>query len=123
MKYIKTFLESKEPDYRFEKVAGKTMFKPAFGAKKGTTDFYQIKLNDKSLSEIEVNPSGHKGKPEIMSAFSDLKKHGLGQIMVKKILDIYLEDEVYVKVTKDSKSFWEKIGAIQDEDDIYKFIK
>ena len=41
MKYIKTFLESKEPDYKFEKVA-KTMLKPSFGAKKGTTDFYQI---------------------------------------------------------------------------------
>lgn len=122
MKYIKTFLESKEPDYKFEKVA-KTMLKPSFGAKKGTTDFYQIKSDGKPLAEIEVNPNGYNGKPEIMSAFSDLKSKGLGKLMVEKVLDIYLKDEVYVKVTKDSKPFWEKMGAIQVKDDMYRFTK
>jgi len=123
MKYIKTFLENKTLNYKFEKVTDKTMLKPSFGAKKGTTDFYQIKLDDKPLSEIEVNPNGYNGKPEIMSAFSDIKSQGLGKLMVEKILDIYLKDEVYVKVTKDSRSFWEKMGAKKVEDDMYKFTK
>jgi len=98
----------------------KTIFKPSFGAKKGETDFYQLRLDGKPIVEIEVNPNSKYGKPEIMSAFSDMRGKGLGEYLTKKILDIYLEDEVFVRCTKDSKKFWQKCGAtVVDPSDSY----
>ena len=44
----------------------------------------------------------------------------------KKVLDIYLEDEVFVRCTKDSKKFWQRVGAtVVDPSDPYllHFIK
>ena len=117
MKYLKTFESYIDTDLisevEFYKVpnGSKTLFKPSFGAKKGETDFYQLRLEGKPIVEIEVNPNSNYGKPEIMSAFSDIRGKGLGEYLVKKVLDIYLEDEVFVRVTKDSKKFWKRCGA------------
>jgi hypothetical protein len=61
-----------------------------------------------------------------MSAFSDIRGKGLGEYLVNKILDIYLIDEVFVRVTKDSKKFWQRCGAtVVDKSDPYllHFIK
>jgi hypothetical protein len=132
MRYIKTFesyidteLISKVEFYKVP-IGDKTIFKPSFGAEKGETNFYQLRLDGKPVVEIEVNPNSNYGKPEIMSAFSEIKGKGLGEYLAKKILDIYLEDEVFVRVTKDSKKFWQRCGAtVADPKDPYllHFIK
>jgi len=126
MKYLKTFESYIDTDLiseiEFYKVptGDKTIFKPSFGAKKGETDFYQLRLENKPVVEIEVNPNSKYGKPEIMSAFSDIRGKGLGEYLVNKILDIYLIDEVFVRVTKDSKKFWQRCGAnVVDSSDPY----
>jgi len=126
MKYLKTFESYIDTDLiseiEFYKVptGDKTIFKPSFGAKKGETDFYQLRLENKPVVEIEVNPNSKYGKPEIMSAFSDIRGKGLGEYLVNKILDIYLIDEVFVRVTKDSKKFWKRCGAtVVDSSDPY----
>jgi hypothetical protein len=126
MKYLKTFESYIDTDLiseiEFYKVTtgDKTIFKPSFGAKKGETDFYQLRLENKPVVEIEVNPNSKYGKPEIMSAFSDIRGKGLGEYLVNKILDIYLIDEVFVRVTKDSKKFWKRCGAtVVDSSDPY----
>ena len=132
MKYLKTFESYIDTnlisEVEFYKVpsGSKTLFKPSFGAKKGETDFYQLRLEGKPIVEIEVNPNSKYGKPEIMSAFSDIRGKGLGEYLAKKVLDIYLEDEVFVRVTKDSKKFWKRCGAtVVDSSDPYllHFIK
>ena len=132
MKYLKTFESYIDSDLiskvEFYKVptGDKTIFKPSFGAKKGETNFYQLRLEGKPVVEIEVNPNSSYGKPEIMSAFSDIRGKGLGEYLTKKVLDIYLEDEVFVRVTKDSKKFWQRCGAtVVDSSDPYllHFIK
>jgi hypothetical protein len=126
MRYLKTFEYYIDTDLisevEFYKVptGEKTIFKPSFGAKKGETDFYQLRLEGKPVVEIEVNPNSSYGKPEIMSAFSELRGKGLGEYLAKKVLDIYLEDEVFVRVTKDSKKFWQRCGAtVVDSSDPY----
>lgn len=132
MRYLKTFEYYIDTDLisevEFYKVptGEKTIFKPSFGAKKGETNFYQLRLEGKPVVEIEVNPNSSYGKPEIMSAFSELRGKGLGEYLAKKVLDIYLEDEVFVRVTKDSKKFWQRCGAtVVDPSDPYllHFIK
>jgi len=132
MKYLKTFESYIDIDLisevEFYKVptGDKTIFKPSFSAKRGETDFYQLRLENKPVVEIEVNPNSKYGKPEIMSAFSDIRGKGLGEYLVNKILDIYLIDEVFVRVTKDSKKFWQRCGAtVVDKSDPYllHFIK
>ena len=132
MRYLKTFEYYIDTDLisevEFYKVptGDKTIFKPSFGAKKGETNFYQLRLDNKPVVEIEVNPNSSYGRPEIMSAFSDIRGKGLGEYLVKKVLDIYLEDEVFVRVTKDSKKFWQRCGAtVVDSSDPYllHFIK
>ena len=117
MRYIKTFesyidteLISKVEFYKVP-IGDKTIFKPSFGAEKGETNFYQLRLDGKPVVEIEVNPNSSYGKPEIMSAFSEIRGKGLGEYLAKKVLDIYLEDEVFVRCTKDSKKFWQRCGA------------
>lgn len=116
MKYLKTFNESvNEPLFYKVPHDEKTMFKPSFGAKRGETNFYQLRIGNKPVAEIEVNPNSIEGKPEIMSLFSDIKGKGWGQILTNKILDIYLKDIVYVLSTKSSKPFWLKCGAIPVE--------
>jgi len=126
MKYLKTFESYIDIDLisevEFYKVptGDKTIFKPSFSAKRGETDFYQLRLENKPVVEIEVNPNSKYGKPEIMSAFSDIRGKGLGEYLVNKILDIYLIDEVFVRVTKDSKKFWKRCGAtVVDSSDPY----
>ena len=117
MRYIKTFESYIDTDLiskvEFYKVPSgdKTIFKPSFGAERGETDFYQLRLDGKPVVEIEVNPNSSYGKPEIMSAFSEIRGKGLGEYLAKKVLDIYLQDEVFVRVTKDSKKFWQRCGA------------
>jgi len=132
MRYLKTFESYIDNELisniEFYKVpAGdKTIFKPSFGAERGETNFYQLRLDGKPVVEIEVNPNSNYGKPEIMSAFPDIKGRGLGEYLAKKILDIYLEDEVFVRCTKDSKKFWQRCGAtVVDPKDPYllHFIK
>ena len=115
MKYLKTFNESHGPEFYKVPPGEKTLFGPSFGAKKGQTDFYQLRIGGKPVTEIEVNPKSKRGKPEIMSLFSDIKGQGLGQLLANKILDIYLEDEVFVLSTKTSRKFWLKCGAIPVE--------
>ena len=118
MKYIKTY-ESYKPDNElinrtiFKKVpvGGKTIFKPSFGAKRGTTDFYHLILDGEIAVEIEVNPLTSYGGPEIMSAYSNIRGKGLGEYLVNKILDIYLKDKLFVRATKGSKKFWNRVGA------------
>ena len=126
MKYLKTFESYIDTDLisqvEFYKVptGAKTVFKPSFGAKRGETDFYQLRLEGKPVVEIEVNPNSSYGKPEIMSAFSDIRGKGLGEYLAKKVLDIYLIDEVFVRCTKDSKKFWQRCGAtVVDSSDPY----
>ena len=98
----------------------KTVFGPSFGAKKGETNFYQLIIDDRPVVEIEINPKSKYGGPEIMSAFSSIKGRGLGEYLVRKVLDIYLKDEVFVRVTKDSKKFWKRVGAtVVDPSDPY----
>jgi hypothetical protein len=117
MKYLKTFESYIDTDLiskvEFYKVptSDKTIFKPSFGAERGETNFYQLRLDGKPVVEIEVNPNSSYGKPEIMSAFSDIRGKGLGEYLAKKVLDIYLEDEVFVRCTKESKKFWQRCGA------------
>ena len=132
MRYIKTFESYIDNELisnmEFYKVPSgeKTIFKPSFGAKKGETNFYQLRLDGKPIVEIEINPNSKYGKPEIMSAFSDMRGKGLGEYLTKKVLDIYLEDEVFVRCTKDSKKFWQRCGAtVADQKDPYllHFIK
>ena len=126
MKWIKTFesyidteLISKVEFYKVP-TGEKTIFKPSFGAKRGETDFYQLRLNGKPVVELEINPNSQYGKPEIMSAFSDMKGKGLGEYLAKKVLDIYLQDEVFVRVTDGSKKFWKRCGAtVVDKSDPY----
>jgi hypothetical protein len=95
----------------FRKVSGKTMFRPSFGGKKGTTDFYQAFIDGDRAGEIEVKPIGINGKPEILSLYTEIRDAGVGKFMVKETLKIYLVDEVYVMTTKESKPFWLKVGA------------
>lgn len=95
----------------FVKVTGKTMFKPAFGGKKGTTDFYQAFVDGERSGEIEVKPIGFNGKPEILSLYSDIREMGVGRFLTEEVLKLYLKDELYVLATSDSKSFWLKMGA------------
>jgi len=97
----------------FRKITGKTMFKPSFGGKKGTTDFYQAFIGEERAGEIEVKPIGINGKPEILSLYSDIREKGVGKFLVDEVLKIYLKDEVYVMTTPDSKPFWLKMGAIE----------
>ena len=132
MRYIKTFESYIDNELisnmEFYKVPSgeKTIFKPSFGAKKGETNFYQLRLDGKPIVEIEINPNSKYGKPEIMSAFSDMRGKGLGEYLAKKVLEIYLEDEVFVRCTKDSKKFWQRCGAtVADQKDPYllHFIK
>jgi len=100
------------------------MFKPSFGAKRGTTDFYQAFSDDGlRLCEIEVNPNSKLGKPEIMSIYSDYEGRGAAKFLVNKILDMYLNDIVYVRVTKESEPFWIHMGAQQISGDMYAFKK
>ncbi len=99
------------------------MFKPSFGAKKGTTDFYQAFLDNKVLGEIEVNPISKVGKPEIMSVYSDYQGKGAGRSLVEKVLEIYLKDILYVRVTKESEPFWIHMGATIISNDMYAFVK
>jgi hypothetical protein len=126
MKWIKTFESYIDDDLisqvEFYKVpqGEKTIFKPSFGAKRGETNFYQLRLDGKPVVELEINPNSSYGKPEIMSAFSDIRGRGLGEYLAKKVLDIYLIDEVFVMVTKESKKFWERCGAtVVDSSDPY----
>lgn len=101
-------------------IGGQTIFKPSFGAKIGETTFYQLVLDGEPVSEIEINPISKNGKPEIMSLYSTIKKRGLGEYLVGKILDIYLKDEVFVRATSRSKRFWKKVGAkVVDPSDLY----
>jgi hypothetical protein len=132
MNYLKTFESYIDTDLisqvEFYKVplGEKTFFGPSFGAKKGETNFYQLRLDGKPIVEIEINPNSKYGKPEIMSAFSDMRGKGLGEYLAKKVLDIYLKDEVFVRVTKESKKFWKRCGAtVVDSSDPYllHFIK
>lgn len=95
----------------FRKIEGKTMFKPSFGGKKGTTDFYQAFIDGDRAGEIEVKPIGYNGKPEILSIYSDYRNYGVGKFLTQEVLKLYLEDEVYVKATVESKPFWLKMGA------------
>ena len=97
--------------------ATKTMFKPSFGNKKGQTDFYQILIDNKPVAEIEIKPINKFGKPEILSAFTEnyCRGRGVGQMLVKEVLDIYLKDEMWVLTTKESKLFWIKMGAVETE--------
>ena len=126
MKYIKTYesyidyeLISKSVFYKVP-TGGKTMFGPSFGAKVGETNFYQLILDDEPIVEIEINPESKYGRPEIMSIYSDIRKKGLGEYLVSKILDIYLEDEIFVRATDGSKKFWQKCGAtVVDPSDKY----
>jgi hypothetical protein len=109
---------------KIRKIIGKTMFKPSFGAKRGTTDFYQAFSDDGlRLCEIEVNPNSKLGKPEIMSIYSDYEGRGAAKFLVNKILDMYLNDIVYVRVTKESEPFWIHMGAQQISGDMYAFKK
>jgi len=125
MKYIKTYesyidreLIDKSVFYEVHP-GGKTIFKPAYGAKRGETNFYQLLIDDEPVVEIEVNPNSN-GQPEIMSAHSNIKGRGLGEYLVSKVLNIYLEDEVFVRVTDGSKNFWLRCGAkIIDPSDPY----
>ena len=126
MKWIKKFESYIDDDLisqvEFYKVpqGEKTIFKPSFGAKRGETNFYQLRLDGKPVVELEINPNSSYGKPEIMSAFSDIRGRGLGEYLAKKVLDIYLIDEVFVMVTKESKKFWERCGAtVVDSSDPY----
>lgn len=126
MKWIKTFESYIDDDLisqvEFYKVpqGEKTIFKPSFGAKRGETNFYQLRLDGKPVVELEINPNSSYGKPEIMSAFSDIRGRGLGEYLAKKVLDIYLIDEVFVMVTKESKKFWQRCGAtVVDSSDPY----
>ncbi len=77
-------------------------------------------IDGKPEVEIEINPNSINGKPEIMSAFSNIKSKGLGEYLVKRVLDIYFIDEVFVRVTKYSKKFWQRCGAtVVDPSDPY----
>ena len=118
MKYLKTFNESHGPEFYKVPPEEKTMFGPSFGAKVGQTDFYQLRIEGRPVAEIEVHPNSKLGKPEIMSLYSDIKGRGFGQLLANKILDIYLEDEVFVLSTKGSRKFWLKCGAtpVEGED-------
>lgn len=91
------------------------MFKPSFGNKKGETNFHQIIVDNKPVAEIEVKPINRFGKPEILSAFTNPQSrgNGFGEVLVKKALEMYLSDELYVMTTKDSKPFWIKMGAME----------
>ena len=98
------------------------MFKPSFGAKRGTTDFYQAFSDDGiRLAEIEVNPLSKLGKPEIMSIYADYEGKGAARFLVEKTLKMYLDDIVYVRVTKESEPFWIHMGATQISGDMYAF--
>ena len=97
----------------FRKITGRTMFKPSFGGKKGTTDFYQAFVDGERAGEIEVKPVGTNGKPEILSLYTDIRGVGAGRFLVDEVLKIYLKDEVYVMTTPDSKPFWLKMGAVE----------
>ena len=92
-----------------KKITTKTTFKPAFGAKKGTTEFYQAFEGRTSLGEIEVNPRNKMGKPEIMSVYTDVRDQGVGKFLVQQVLSMYLNDIVYVRVTNESAPFWKKM--------------
>ena len=127
MKYLKAYkifesnndIMSKVEFYKVP-TGSKTIFKPSFGAKLGETDFYQLLIDGKPQVELEINPNSKYGKPEIMSTYSNIKGKGLGELLVNKILDIYLQDEVFVRVTDASKNFWQKCGAtVVDPSDKY----
>ena len=95
----------------FKKAQNKTLFKPSFGNKKGETDFYHVMIDNQIAGEIEIKPINKYGKPEILSAYTTIRGKGVGQLLVEKVLEIYLVDELYVMTTKESKPFWLKIGA------------
>lgn len=107
----------------FQKATGKTMFKPSFGGKKGTTDFFHVMLDSFRAAEIEVKPISKDGHPEILSLYSDVREKGVGRFCVEKTLELYLEDKVYVMTTKESKPFWIKMGAVEFDGDMCVFIK
>ncbi len=108
----------------FNKVTGKTLFKNSFGYKKGQTDFYQILVDNKPIAEIEVKPQTETS-PEILSLYTDSNYRGMGagKILVDKILEKYLVNEIFVLTTKQSMPFWIKMGAKASNEFMYKFTK
>lgn len=90
----------------FKKVTGKSMFRPSFGAKKGTTEFYQATENGEILGEIEIKPGT---TPEIMSVFSDYRGRGVGRFLVDQIKRT-IGSEIKVRATDESFPFWKKMG-------------
>ena len=121
MRYLKSY--SIFESVSFEKVTDykKTVFNPSFGGRIGETDFYQVIYDNKPVAEIEVKESSINGKPEILSIFSE--KKGCGSLLVNKILEIYLKDEMFVLTTKKSKPFWIKMGATEVDGDLYHFTR
>lgn len=110
---------------KFIKVTSKTLFKPSFGHKNGQTDFYQILINDSPIAEIEVKPQTGNGSPEILSLYTDSNYRGMGvgKMLVTKVLETYLVEEMFVLTTKQSRTFWIKMGAIKYNEFLYKFTK
>lgn len=96
---------------------GNTIFKPAFGNKKDTI-FYQYVDGDKILGEIEIDPISKDNNPEILSLYSNIKHIGTGTKLVKEIISIY-NTKIWVRTTKSSKPFWEKMGAKHVENDMF----
>lgn len=95
----------------FKKVTGKSMFRPAFGAKKGTTDFYQASEEGEILGEIEIKPGD---VPEIMSVFSDYRGRGIGKYLVDQTKRMF-NSEIKVRATEESFPFWRKMGFVPTE--------
>jgi len=122
MKFLKSYILF-ESNIIFHKPT-KTIFKPSFGGKYGKTDFYQILKDSRPVAEIEVLPVNKIGKPEILSLYVDPNYRGenFGKLLVDKIKEIYLKDEMYVLSTSDSKSFWLKMGAVESDDYLLKFV-
>jgi GNAT superfamily N-acetyltransferase len=94
---------------KFTKVTGKSMFKPSFGAKRGTTEFYQATEDGDTLGEIEIKP----GNPlEIMSVFSDYRNRGVGRFLVEKTIESNPDTDIIVRATDESFLFWKKMGFV-----------
>jgi hypothetical protein len=118
MRYIREYKEFNNWNV-IKKVNG--FYPPAFGNESGNTIFFQVVSDDEIISEAEVDLY----TPEIVSIKSMKSSKGSGRYLVNYILDILKNDgfdSVKVLATKGSRTFWVKMGAIQEGSDRYKMI-
>jgi len=97
--------------------ASKSNFGPAFGGKKGKTDFYTIFYDGKEVGEVEFDPK----QSEIMSIYVDntFRGKGIAQTVIDHLFDIYQTDKIIAWAAKTSIPFWRKVATKELPNDYF----